>query len=191
MKRMLRFARDVRGEHGITGIETAIVMIAFVVVASVFAFVVLSTGLFASERGKDTIFAALAKTRGAMALTGGVLATSNQTKITTITMDVTLAAGGDSVNLNPSSTSNKTVISYIDDTVTDNNITYATAVITGNSNYLLEPGELLELTITLPVASNVAANKTFTLEVKPPSGSVMIIQRTAPASLANTIIDLN
>jgi hypothetical protein len=27
--------------------------------------------------------------------------------------------------------------------------------------------------------------------VKPPSGSVMIIQRTAPASLAQTIISLN
>lgn len=191
MKRKLHSARDVRGEHGITGIETAIVMIAFVVVAAVFAFVVLSTGIFASERGKETIFAALAKTRGSMALTGGVLATSNQTKITTITLDVTLAAGGDSVNLDPAATSNKTIVSYFDDTITSNNLTYATAVVTGNSNYLLEQGELLELSITLPVAANVVANKMFTLEVKPPSGSVMIIQRTAPASLANTIIDLN
>jgi archaeal flagellin FlaB len=191
MKRMLRSARDVRGEHGITGLETAIVMIAFVVVASVFAFVVLSTGLFASERGRETVFAALAKTRGSMALTGGVLATSNQTKITTITMDVTLAAGGDSVNLDPASTNNRTIISYIDDGTSSNNLTYTTAVVTGNADKLLEAGELLELTITLPVAANVVANKTFTLEVKPPSGSTMVIQRTAPASIAQTIISLN
>ncbi len=191
MRRMLRFARDVRGERGITGLETAIVMIAFVVVAAVFAFVVLSTGLFAAERGKDTIFAALAKTRGAMALTGGVIATSDQSKITTITLDVTLAAGGDSVNLDPNSTSNKTVISYQDSTISNANITYTTAVVTGNNNYVLEQGELLELNITLPSGSNVTANKTFTLEVKPPSGSFMIIQRTAPASLAATIINLN
>lgn len=191
MRRMLRFARDVRGERGITGLETAIVMIAFVVVAAVFAFVVLSTGLFAAERGKDTIFAALAKTRGAMALTGGVIATSDQTKITTITLDVTLAAGGDSVNLDPNSTSNKTVISYQDSAISNANITYTTAVVTGNNNYVLEQGELLELNITLPSGSNVTANKTFTLEVKPPSGSFMIIQRTAPASLAATIINLN
>jgi flagellin FlaB len=191
MKRMLRFARDMRGERGITGLETAIVMIAFVVVASVFAFVVLSTGLFAAERGKDTIFAALAKTRGAMALTGGVIATSDQTKITTITLDVTLAAGGDSVNLDPNSTSNKTIISYQDDAISNANIAYTTAVVTGNNNYVLEQGELLELSITLPLGSNVAANKTFTLEVKPPSGSFMIIQRTAPASIAATIINLN
>jgi len=191
MKRMLRFAQDVRGEHGITGLETAIVMIAFVVVASVFAFVVLSTGLFASERGRETIFAALAKTRGSMALTGGVIATSDQTEITTITLDLTLAAGGDSVNLNPSSTNNKTIISYVDDSVTSNNVTYTTAVITGNTDNLLEPGELLELTITLPAAANVVANKKFVLEIKPPSGSVLIVQRTAPASIAQTVINLN
>ena len=191
MKRMLRFARDVREERGITGLETAIVMIAFIVVASVFAFVVLSTGLFASERGKETIFAALAKTRGSMALTGGVIATSNQTKITTVTLDVTLAAGGDSVSLDPSATTNKTIVSYADDSVTSSSLTYTTAVITGNANMLLEVGELLELTITLPAAANVIANRVFTLEIKPPSGSVMIIQRTTPASLSQTIINLN
>lgn len=191
MKRMLHFARDVREERGITGLETAIVMIAFIVVASVFAFVVLSTGLFASERGKETIFAALAKTRGSMALTGGVIATSNQTKITTVTLDVTLAAGGDSVSLDPSATTNKTIVSYADDTVTSSSLTYTTAVITGNANMLLEAGELLELTITLPAAANVIANRVFTLEIKPPSGSVMIIQRTTPASLSQTIINLN
>jgi flagellin FlaB len=191
MKRKLRFARDQRNESGITGLETAIIMIAFVVVASVFAFVVLSTGLFASERGKDAIYAALARTRGTMALTGGVIATSDQTKITTITIDVTLAAGGESVNLDPNSTSNKTTISFTDNALNINSLTYTTAIVTGNSDKLLEQGELLELTITLPLAANVVANRTFTLEVKPPAGSVMVIQRTAPPSIASTIINLN
>jgi flagellin FlaB len=50
MKHVLKFVRRVREEYGITGLETAIVLIAFVVVAAVFAFVVLSTGLFSSER---------------------------------------------------------------------------------------------------------------------------------------------
>jgi len=36
-------------QRGITGLETAIILIAFVVVASVFAFTVLSTGVFSSE----------------------------------------------------------------------------------------------------------------------------------------------
>ena len=142
MKRIKEFLRGVRNEHGITGLETAIVLIAFVVVAAVFAFVVLSTGLFSSERSKETVYAGLAKTRGTMELTGGVLATSNQTQLTALTFDLTLAAGGDSVNLDPASTSNKTNIRYSDGAVKISSMTYTTTVVTGNTDKLLEPGEI-------------------------------------------------
>ena len=47
--------RTGRGQRGITGLETAIVLIAFVVVSSVFAFAALSTGLFTSDKSKETI----------------------------------------------------------------------------------------------------------------------------------------
>ena len=39
-------------QRGITGLETAIVLIAFVVVASVFAFTVLTTGIFTSQEAQ-------------------------------------------------------------------------------------------------------------------------------------------
>ena len=51
--------RGTRAQRGITGLETAIVLIAFVVVASVFAFTILSAGVFASEANKQTIHAGL------------------------------------------------------------------------------------------------------------------------------------
>ena len=191
MKRMIRFAQDMREERGITGLETAIVLIAFVVVAAVFAFVVLSTGLFASERSKETVYAGLSKTRGTLELTGSVLGTSNLTKITHVTIDVTLAAGGDQVNLDPAATSNKTVISYVDAAVTSGDLTYVTNPITGNADKLLETGELFELVITLPGAAAVGANWSFTLQVQPPTGSFMVIQRTTPASIAHATINLN
>jgi flagellin FlaB len=189
---MLDLVRRTREERGITGLETAIVLIAFVVVAAVFAFVVLSTGLFSSERGKETVYAGLAKTRGSMELTGGVLAASDTTKITGITFDLTLAAGGDSVNLNPSDTSNRTVISYADDNNTDNNLTYTSTVITGDADKLLEPGELIEVNIDLSsLTPAITTNKTFTLEVKPPQGSYLVIQRTTPASINQSVVNLN
>ena len=193
MKRIQQLIRRLREERGITGLETAIVLIAFVVVAAVFAFVVLSTGLFSSERAKETVYAGLAKTRGTMELTGGVIATSNGTTATAITFDVTLAAGGDSVNLDPTAASNRTVISYIDSGFTLNSIVYTTSTITGNADKLLEQGELLEVTINLTQNAGMAipANKTFTLELKPPSGSFMVIQRTTPASMAASVINLN
>jgi flagellin FlaB len=184
----------VHGEDGITGLETAIVLIAFVVVAAVFAFVVLSTGLFSSERGKETVYAGLAKTRGSMELTGGVLATSDGTQVTDITFGLTLAAGGDSVNLDASDATNRTVISYIDTGVVDNDLNYTATDVVGDGDLLLEQGELVEVTIDLATecpTCAITANKTFTLELKPPTGSYLVVERTTPASMAETIINLN
>jgi archaeal flagellin FlaB len=194
MKRIMDFVKRLRDERGITGLETAIVLIAFVVVAAVFAFVVLSTGLFSSERGKETVYAGLAKTRGSITLTGGVLATSDGTQVTDLTFAVTLAAGGDAVNLNPDDDTNRTVISYIDAGHYEADLTYATSEIVGNDNNLLEPGELAEITIDLATdcaACVIEANQAFTLEVKPPTGSYLVIQRTTPAAITDTIINLN
>ena len=42
-------------QKGITGLETAIILISFVVVASVFACTVLAAGLFASQRSEETV----------------------------------------------------------------------------------------------------------------------------------------
>lgn len=194
MKRLIQSLRRSGEERGITGLETAIVLIAFVVVAAVFAFVVLSTGLFSSERGKETVYAGLQKTRGSMSLTGGVIATSDGTAITDLSFGLTLAAGGDSVNLDQADANNRTVISYIDTAVTDNDLAYTTTEVVGDADELLEAGELAQIDIDLATACptcSVGANEQFTLEVKPPSGSYLVISRTTPASIAETIINLN
>jgi len=65
-----------RDQRGITGLETAIILIAFVVVASVFAYTVLSAGIFSSEKGKEAVHAGLEQARGSMELVGSVKATS-------------------------------------------------------------------------------------------------------------------
>jgi flagellin FlaB len=182
-----------RDERGITGLETAIVLIAFVVVAAVFAFVVLSTGLFSAERGKDTVFAGLAKTRGSMELTGSIIGTSNGTELTHIELTFTLAAGGDSVNLDPAASNNRTVVSYHDTGVSDPDLTYTATGIVGDGDNLLEPGEIIQVAIDLTQNGGIAVaeNETFWLEIKPPSGSYIVVQRTTPASMNETIINLN
>jgi flagellin FlaB len=193
MERIRKFVRRVREERGITGLETAIVLIAFVVVAAVFSFVVLSTGLFSSERGKETVYAGLAKTRGSMELTGGVIVDSDGTNVTDLTFGVTLAAGGEQVNLDYADLTNRTVISYIDDAINTPDMTYTTTEIVGDGDKLLEPGELAEVSIdmTAECGCTIAANEKFTIEVKPPTGSYLVVQRTTPASMSETVINLN
>jgi flagellin FlaB len=191
MRAIRRVLGRFRDERGITGLETAIILIAFVVVAAVFAFVVLSTGLFSSERGKEAVYAGLSKTRGTMELSSGVVANSNGSSLTTVEFDMTLGAGGDSVNLDPAATTNRTVISYIDSSQVINDLAYTTTSITGNGNSLLEPGELIRITIDLAGAGlTIGPNQIFSFEVKPPTGSYLVIQRMTPPAL-ETVNELN
>ena len=60
--------------RGITGLETAIVLIAFVVVSSVFAFAALSTGLFSADKAKETINAGLSEARSTVEIRGSIIA---------------------------------------------------------------------------------------------------------------------
>ena len=149
---MRKFTKNARlrmeDERGITGLETAIILIAFVVVATVFAFIVLTTGIFSAERGKETVYAGLQKARGTIEIRGGVIATSSAPPaVDNIQFTVANTAGGDSIPLDPAATSNRTVLAYRDNAVAVNDVPYTITVIVGNSDNLLEPGELFVLNV--------------------------------------------
>jgi flagellin FlaB len=182
-------------EEGITGLETAIILIAFVIVASVFAFVVLSTGLFSAERGKETVFAGLEKARGNLEVRGALTVTDVDTNGSidssdNIQFNVGLAAGGFPISLNPAAYINTVVINWIDaqDRVAD--VTYTVTWILDDTDDLLEVGELAELTVNPPAASSLVANEMFTLEVVPPSGGTLLINRTMPPEI-DDVMDLH
>ncbi|MFA4835259.1 MAG: archaellin/type IV pilin N-terminal domain-containing protein [Dehalococcoidia bacterium] len=63
-----RISKD---ERGITGLETAIILIAFIVVASVFAYTVLSAGLFSSQKAEETIHSGIGTAQSTMEMKGG------------------------------------------------------------------------------------------------------------------------
>ena len=191
MKKLQRlFSRTAREEDGITGLETAIILIAFVVVATVFAFVILTTGIFSAERGKETVFAGLSKARGTAEVRGGVVVTSTGTTLAVDDIQFALAttAGGEPVPINPSGTTNRTVIAYRDDNVVDNDVSYTVTNIVGDGDNLLEPGELL--LILIDVATDVSPpptldpNERFTIEVQTPVGATLDITRQMPAELS-------
>lgn len=62
------------GQKGITGLETAIILIAFVVVAAVFAYTVLSAGLFSTQKSQEVVYSGLEQTQSTLELKGGVIA---------------------------------------------------------------------------------------------------------------------
>jgi len=60
-----------------SAIETSIVLIAFVVVASVFGFAMLNNGLMSSEKEQKAVQAGIDETSSNLILRGGVLAIGN------------------------------------------------------------------------------------------------------------------
>jgi flagellin FlaB len=187
-KNLMRKA--MRGERGITGLETAIILIAFVVVATVFAFVVLTTGIFSAERGKETVFAGLAKARGTLEVRGGIVVQATgcplTCAVTGISFQVSTTAGGEPVPLDPDATTNRTVVAYRTSLVAINDMVYTATQVVGDGDLLLEPGELF--TIELTAADNadltdLVANDRWTLELQTPVGAVIDITRSLPAQL--------
>ncbi len=197
MEKILRIVRRAaRDEQGITGLETAIILIAFVVVATIFAFVILTTGVFSAERGKETVFAGLEKARGSMELRGGVVVTATGTTLAVddIQFAVATTAGGEPVPLNPTGTNNRTVIAYRDDNIIDNDVTYTVTNIVGDTDTLLEPGELKVILIDIATgvtpAPSLDPNEKFTIEIQTPVGATMDITRQLPSEL-RTVMQLH
>jgi len=62
-----------KDEKGITGLETAIILIAFVVVAAVFAYTVLSAGLFSTQKSQEAVYSGLEETQSTLELKGAVV----------------------------------------------------------------------------------------------------------------------
>ena len=194
--RLTRLFRSLhKREEGITGLETAIILIAFVIVASVFAFVVLSTGLFSAERGKETVFAGLEKARGNLEVRGALTVTDVDTNSVIdsaddIRFNVALAAGGFPISLNPAAYTNSVVINWIDAQAREADVTYTVTWILTDGDTLLEVGELAEITVNPPAGSTLVPNEIFTLEVIPPSGGTNLINRTMPPEI-DDVMDLH
>ena len=194
MKRILGIVRrTARQEQGITGLETAIILIAFVVVATVFAFVVLTTGVYSAERGKESVFAGLNKARGTAELRGGVVLTASGTVVTDFQFALATTAGGEPVPINPSGTTNRTVIAYRDEDTVDNDVTYSVTNIVGDGDTLLEPGELLLVKIvratgiadeTTGLPPELVPNERFTFEIQTPVGATLDVTRQLPSEVA-------
>ena len=155
-----------RDQKGITGLETAIILIAFVVVASVFAYTVLSAGIFSSQKGKEAIYSGLEEARASMEPRGSMLAYSGTvgTTETAVKMSFTLtnAMSGQAIDLSPPYTVNGTtnivasgldnvcLLSFIDENQLIPDCAWSVEFVgKNNGDYLLEAEEKAVVTVWL------------------------------------------
>jgi flagellin FlaB len=204
-----------RHEKGITGLETAIILIAFVVVAAVFAYTALSAGLFSTQKAQEAVYSGLQEAQSTVELKGAIIATAatpgdagDGANIGMISFTVANVLGGEPIDFSePSvgaggkvtSNDNKVVINYIDDSQEQDNL-YWTITKVGNDDgdSLLEVGEKFQINVgggagnnlVNALAPDLGVNKKFSLQVLTSVGAVLTIERTTPANF-DTIIDLH
>jgi len=65
-----------KGQEGLAGLSTAIVLIAFVVVGSVLAYTMLSSGVNAVDKSKQAIYEGLRRSQSSLAISGRVMGTT-------------------------------------------------------------------------------------------------------------------
>jgi len=198
-------------EKGITGLETAIILIAFVVVAAVFAYTALSAGLFATQKSQEAVYSGLTEAQSTLELRGGVIATADTAggHVKQISFILANVLGGEPVDFtkptaNTTNTgiaevgsANKVVIKYIDSDQTVSNLFWTKQALgTDNGNNLLEANEKFMITIgdsdgahggnllNALAGHELGTNKKFTLELLTPAGAIMQIERTMPAYIS-------
>lgn len=87
--------------RGVIGVESAIVLIAFVIVAAALAFVVLNMGFSTTQKAKTTITSGLSEASSALEVSGVVTGSGDipTAKLKVLAIPIKVASGGSSVNL--------------------------------------------------------------------------------------------
>jgi len=186
-----------KNEKGFTGLEAAIVLIAFVVVAAVFSYVMLGAGFFTTQKSQEVVHTGVTQASSSLAPSGDVIVGSTATgSAGTITFYLTNTAGGTAVDMD------KAILTYTDndDLVSQeyggsgpNNGTHGwnyTAVIyePGHNDNLLESGEKYRIDVNLTgfnVTTLPVINEKIKIEVKPPEGAVLPLGKTLPPALVS------
>ncbi len=173
-----------KGQKGISGLETAIILIAFVTVASVLAYSVLSAGIFSAEEGQKAVYAGLEGAQSTMEVKGSVLGLSaGETELETVQVVLGMAIAGNAVDMDAVS------INYWDGTKSSTDVFWTYALSdqsTERGSYnLMEGDELMILTINIPstggtpvaneaVGTGDGATKSFTLDHDPDGGAMTV-----------------
>jgi len=203
----VRLSKKVRG---MVGIEAAIVLIAFVIVAAALAFVALNMGFFTTQKSKEVIARGLEEASSALEVDGAIIGKADTTnkKLIGIAIPVRLASGRSPVDIKRTSveivTADNVVVLAAGDLTPVHNPkssdpfvaagTAKAALIEyqGDGDNLIEEGEkwVLVLDLTQTLGAGLSPYAKITVEVKPPVGAPLTVARVVPPDLSETYVVL-
>jgi len=150
-------------EAAFSGLEAAIVLIAFVVVAAVFSYVMLGAGFFATSKAQEVTYSGIKQTTSNVVLDGYLYGSYASSSLSGLTFYIKVPEGGETVKLSQ--------ITYL----YGKNNAVATGIGATYTGEAISPGARTKITMT---TSGPTAGSSFTLEIKPQVGASTLVQRT-------------
>ncbi|WP_292319124.1 archaellin/type IV pilin N-terminal domain-containing protein [Caldisphaera sp.] len=205
-----------RKKKGMVGIDTAIILIAFVLVAAAVAFVVLDMGMTSATKAKQTMVNGLQQASTALEVNGEILGLTNSTGtgVDELAIPLGVTPGTGYVSFDTATF----VVSFSDQYgsypniyigVSKKSISASTSLyslhnnssngpiakayfLTGNvTPTVLGPYGQALLVISLPNGKSLTAYNSFTVTIKPSVGGALTVSRIIPPDTPeNTTIDL-
>ena len=188
--------------RGLTGLETAIILVAFVITATAFSFVVLNMGMMSADQAQSVISSSIEESSAALQMDTDIIGTFANTTgaqsaicLTKATFYIRLSQGDTPIDMDDS----KVVITYTNPrchtSVYDTNGTITTITsVTGDGDSMLEAGEKFKVVIDFtqidkatvdPVQADM--NNVYThpyeelrIEIQPSGGAKLSVERVIP-----------
>lgn len=152
-------------EAAFSGLEAAIVLIAFVVVAAVFSYVMLGAGFFATQKSQEVTYSGIKQSTSNIVLDGQLYGSASH--IHTLTFYLSIPEGGQPQKMSD--------VAYLW-TLDGSNVKEVSG---STTTTLLQPGDRAKIEIIFQDDDDRPhPGSSFTLEVKPKVGASSLISKT-------------
>jgi flagellin FlaB len=190
-----------RARRGVTGLETAIILVAFVIIAAAFSFMLLNIGFLTSQK-TQTVSASSGESTTTLqvvdAVVGGFQLSDNPSRVnmTSAEFYLRLPGGGDTVDLSDSKlTITYTNVRCLGVIFPPNGTVVTLTCVNGDDDHLLEQGEIFKVYIDLSALRSSMVDPSTTsawglyphpyewwqITLKPSQGGAVTIRRTLGA----------
>ncbi|WP_067051273.1 archaellin/type IV pilin N-terminal domain-containing protein [Methanofollis ethanolicus] len=198
--------RSFKQEEAFTGLEAAIVLIAFVVVAAVFSYVMLGAGFFTSQKSQEVVHSSMAQASSSVEIVGNVVGLGNTTthdNLTNVLFTISTTAGGSAydvgdvlmtytdkggqyvVNRSPS-VDRKT--GKITPGVPGAGNWSVEQILNGNDDTLVQRGEQFLINVSIPKSATAVSGDQFGIELKPAVGATLQLKKYVPTQVDNVTL---
>ena len=180
--------------RGMTGLETAIILVAFVISAAAFSFIILNMGFLTAQKSQSVVSSGMNEATSSLQADGDVIArfdlVANPSDPNMVSCEfyIRLSQGREAID----SSVNKTIITFtnplVSGVIMSNTLDGATITeAVGDGDTLIEFGERWKVTLDFVECAGIlgpnvycGAYDKFRVDVRPSQGSVLSLTRLIP-----------